>query len=294
MRRQLSLFEPIVRAVESAAALDPTAKAVGKTVRNLLSGGKLKDALSGTWLGHAVHPLLTDVVIGSFTSATILDLIGGEELGAASERLIAVGIATYGPTALTGVNDWADTEPADDAVRRTGLVHAASNAIGLALYTASFIARRRGSRTRGVVLGGLGWSVMGAGAYLGGHMTLIQGVGPNQTVFDPGSPEWLPAADASQLQQGRPTRVVVDDTPVLLLRDGELIYAIHDRCSHRGCSLSEGEVDGEEIICACHGSRFDRRDGSVRHGPATAPQPAFQVRDRDGVVEVRRLSESSV
>ncbi len=294
MRRQLSPFEPIVRAVESAAVLDPTAKVVGKTVRNLLSGGKLKDALSGTWLGHAVHPLLTDVVIGSFTSATILDLLDGEELGAASERLIAVGIMAYGPTALTGVNDWADTEPADDAVRRTGLVHAASNAIGLALYTASFVARRRGSRTRGVVLGGLGWSVMGAGAYLGGHMTLIQGVGPDQTVFDPGSPEWLPAADASQLRQGRPTRVVVDDTPVLLLKDGELIYAIHDRCSHRGCSLSDGEVDGEEIVCACHGSRFDRRDGSVRHGPATAPQPAFQVRDRDGVIEVRRLSESSV
>jgi nitrite reductase/ring-hydroxylating ferredoxin subunit/uncharacterized membrane protein len=294
MRRQLSPFEPVVRAVESAAALDPPAKAVGKTVRQLLSGGKLKDALSGTWLGHAVHPVLTDVVIGSFTSATLLDLVGGEELGAASERLIAIGIAAYGPTALTGVNDWADTEPADDAVRRTGLVHAASNAIGLSLYTASLVARRRGARKTGVLLGGLGWSVMGVGAYLGGHLTLSQGVGPDQTVFDPGSTEWLPAADAGQLQQGRPTRVVVDDTPVLLLRDGELIYALHDRCSHRGCSLSDGEVDGEEIVCACHGSRFDRRDGAVKHGPATAPQPAFQVRDRDGVIEIRRLSASSV
>jgi nitrite reductase/ring-hydroxylating ferredoxin subunit/uncharacterized membrane protein len=293
MRRQLSPLEPAVRAIESAAFLDPAAKTVGRTVRKLVSGGALKDALSGTWLGHAVHPLLTDVVIGSFTSATILDLLGGEQLGAASERLIAVGIAAYGPTALTGVNDWADSEPADDSVRRTGLVHAASNAIGLALYTASLLARRRGSRTSGVLLGGLGFSVMGAGAYLGGHMTLGQGVGPNQTVFDPGSTEWLPAADASQLQQGRPTRVVVDETPVLLLRDGELTYAIHDRCSHRGCSLSDGELDGEEIVCPCHGSRFDRRDGSVKHGPATAPQPAFQVRDRDGVIEIRRLSPSS-
>jgi nitrite reductase/ring-hydroxylating ferredoxin subunit/uncharacterized membrane protein len=292
--RRLSPLEPVVRGVESAAVLDPVGKAVGKTVRKLLSGGKLKEALSGTWLGHAVHPMLTDVVIGSFTSATMLDLLGGDEFDGASQRLIAVGIVAYAPTALTGVNDWADTEPAADAVRRTGLVHAASNAIGLALYTASLVARRRGSRTRGVVLGGLGWSVMGAGAYLGGHLTLGQGVGPDQTVFDPGSTEWLPAADAGQLQPGRPTRVVVDDTPVLLLKDGELIYAIHDRCSHRGCSLSDGELDGEEIVCACHGSRFDRRDGSLKHGPATAPQPAFQVRDRDGVIEIRRLSASSV
>jgi nitrite reductase/ring-hydroxylating ferredoxin subunit/uncharacterized membrane protein len=294
MRRQLSPLEPIIGAVESAAVLDPVAKTIGKTVRNLLSGGPVKDALSGTWLGHAVHPMLTDVVIGSFTSATLLDLLGGEELSAASERLIAVGIAAYGPTALTGINDWADTEPADDAVRRAGLVHAASNAVGLALYSASLVARRRGSRRAGIALGGLGWSIMGAGAYLGGHLTLTRGVGPDQTVFDPGSTEWRPAADAAQLPQGRPTRVVVDDTPVLLLKDGEQIYAIHDRCSHRGCSLSDGEVDGEEIVCACHGSRFDRRDGSVKHGPATAPQPAFQVRDREGVIEIRRLSAVSV
>lgn len=293
MRRQLSPLEPVVRAVESAAVLDPVAKAVGKTVRKLISGGPLKDALSGTWLGHAVHPMLTDVVIGSFTSATVLDLVGGEGAGSASERLIAVGIASYAPTALTGVNDWADSESVDDAVRRAGLVHAASNAMGLVLYTASLLARRRGSRTTGVVLGTVGWSVMGTGAYLGGYLTLTKGVGPDQTVFDPGSTEWLAAADAGQLQQGRPTRVVVDDTPVLLLKDGELIFAIHDRCSHRGCSLTDGEVDGEEIVCACHGSRFDRRDGSVKRGPATAPQPAFQVRDRDGVIEIRRVSPSS-
>jgi nitrite reductase/ring-hydroxylating ferredoxin subunit len=129
-----------------------------------------------------------------------------------------------------------------------------------------------------------------AAGYLGGHLALRKGVGPDQTVFDPGPTDWTPAADASQLPQGRPTRVVVADTPVLLLRDAEQFFAIHDRCSHRGCSLSDGEVQGDEIVCACHGSRFDRRDGSLRHGPATAPQPAFQVRERDGRLEIRRLS----
>jgi len=96
------------------------------------------------------------------------------------------------------------------------------------------------------------------------------------------------------LPQGRPTRVVVEDTPVLLLRTGDRILAVHDRCSHRGCSLSgRGEVDGEYIICGCHGSSFDLHDGSIHRCPATAPQPAFEVRERDGRIEVRRRAGSS-
>lgn len=288
-RRQLTPLEPFVRAIESAEVLDPVAQTAGKTVRGVLSGGPLKDALSGTWLGHAVHPMLTDVVIGSFTAASMLDLLAPGDDGVAAERLIALGLAAYAPTAAAGANDWADSEPVDDTVRRTGLVHAACNALGATLYAASWRARRRGARGRGATLGFAGLTVMAAGGYLGGHLSLNKGVGPDQTVFDPGPTDWTPAADASQLPDGRPTRVVVGDTPVLLLRDGELIFAIHDRCSHRGCSLSEGEVEGEEIVCGCHGSRFDRRNGAVRGGPASSPQPAFQVRVEDGVVQVRRL-----
>lgn len=290
LRHQLTPVEPIVREIESASLLDAVAKPLARNVRKLIPRGKVKDALSGTWLGHALHPMLTDVVIGSFSSATLIDLLGGEDLNPASERLIAVGILAYGPTALSGVNDWADTEPVSDEVRRAGLVHASGNLIALSLYTASLVARRQGARGKAVALGALGWGVLTGGGYLGGHMSFTRGVGPDQTVFDPGSDEWSPACDSAQLQQGRPTRVVVGDTPVLLLRDGELVFAIHDRCSHRGCSLSEGELEGQEIICACHGSRFSLRDGSLKAGPATSPQPTFQVRDRDGVIEVRRLS----
>jgi nitrite reductase/ring-hydroxylating ferredoxin subunit len=280
-------FEPVIEAVESADLLDGPAKAIGKRVRGTLSAGRLKDALSGTWLGHALHPLLTDIVIGSFASATALDLLGGDD-GAASERLIALGIAAYGPTALTGINDWADTEPADDGVRRAGVVHAAANSTALALYAASLAARRRGSRRTGVLLGVLGAGALGAGGFLGGHLSFAKGVGPDQTAFDPGPTKWTRATEASAIPEGRPTRVVVDETPVLVLRDAERVLAIHDRCSHRGCSLSEGEVEGGEIVCACHGSRFDLSDGSLRGGPATAPQPAFEVREREGSIEVRR------
>ncbi len=286
-------LDPLVGKIESAGVLDAAGKKIGRTVRSTLSPGAVKDAISGTWLGHALHPILTDVVIGSFVSASLLDFLGGDEDGRASERLIAVGIAAYGPTAVSGVSDWADAEPADDGVRRVGLVHAASNAAALGLYVASLAARRRGNRRRGALLGAGGAAVLGAGGYLGGHLSFRQGIGADQTVFDPGPTDWTQAADGSQLPEGRATRVVVEDTPVLLLRDSEQVFASHDRCSHRGCSLSDGEVEGEHIVCACHGSRFHRRDGSVQRGPATAPQPAFQVRERDGRVEIRRPAPSS-
>jgi nitrite reductase/ring-hydroxylating ferredoxin subunit len=290
LRRQLTPLEPLVSQIESAEALDELGQKVGKTVRDAFGRGQLKEALSGTWLGHAVHPVLTDVVIGSFTSASLLDLVAPDSDGIAGERLIGLGLLAYLPTAATGINDWADSEPVDDGVRRVGLVHAASNGVGATLYAASLGARRRGARRFGAALGFLGMGVMTAGAYLGGHLTLTKGVGPDQTAFDAGPTDWTPAADASLLAENRPTRVVVDDTPVLLLQQGENIYAVHDRCSHRGCSLSDGEVEGDEVVCACHGSRFSLRDGAVKHGPATAPQPAFQVRVQDGRIEVRRLN----
>src|SRR3954462_2604643 len=117
-------MRPLAEIAESAAPLDGLGEKVGKAVRGALKPGTFKDAISGTWLGHALHPVLTDVVIGSFTSATLLDLLGGDAAGTAAERLIGVGIAAYAPTARTGVNDWPDSEPVDAAVRRVGLVHA--------------------------------------------------------------------------------------------------------------------------------------------------------------------------
>ena len=288
MPRTATPLEPLIEKVEAAEALDAAAKPIAAQARRVLKPGVLKDAISGTWLGHALHPLLTDVVIGSFLSATILDVLDGG--GRASEKLIGVGLAAYPPTALTGVNDWADTEPVSDGVRRAGLVHAVTNAGALSLYAASLLARRRGRRGTGVALGLAGATALAAAGYLGGHLSYTKGVGPNETAYDAGPDDWTPAADASLLADGRPTRVVVDETPVLLLKRGERVYAIHDRCSHRGCSLSDGDLEETRVVCSCHGSTFDLRTGAVERGPATAPQPAFQTRIADGRVELRRLS----
>ncbi|MDP9386052.1 MAG: hypothetical protein M3P50_12660, partial [Actinomycetota bacterium] len=147
-----SPLAPLARRVHAAAPLDAPGKQIGKTVRSKLGPGAVKDLLSGTWLGHPLHPVLTDVVIGSWTSATLLDLLGGRGTEKGAQRLIAIGIAAFPPTALTGVTDWADTEIADDGVRRVGLVHALTNSVALGLYSSSLRARRRGDHGRGVAL----------------------------------------------------------------------------------------------------------------------------------------------
>jgi nitrite reductase/ring-hydroxylating ferredoxin subunit len=278
---------PLVEKLESLSALDGVGKAIGKAVRGAVPKGTVKDALSGTWLGHALHPLLTDLTIGSFLSATLLDVLGGDDDGGAAERLLAVGIASYGPTALTGFSDWADTEIADERVRRVGLAHAWTNLTALTLYSASLAARRSGSPGRGKALGLAGTAAMAGAGYLGAHMSFVRGVGPNQTAFDEGPSDWTEAIASSDLEEGDPKAVVVDDTPVMLLRHRDHLHALHDRCSHRGCSLADGEMEGEIVTCPCHGSQFSVRDGSVQRGPATAPQPVYDVRERDGRIELR-------
>ena len=177
MPASASPFRRAAEALETKAVLDGPAKPARALASKALSPAAVKAALSGTWLGHVLHPILTDVVVGSFVSASLLDVLGGDPKGTAAERLLAVGIAAYAPTAVTGVSDWADRAGTDPGVRRVGIVHAASNAVALSLYSASLVSRRNGARQRGKLLALAGGAVLGAGGYLGGHLALVQGVG---------------------------------------------------------------------------------------------------------------------
>src|SRR5438876_6635392 len=123
-------------AVGKLEQLDTVAKPAAQAVANALPQGPVKDALSGTWLGHPLHPLLTDIPIGSFTSATILDLLGGRRGRAAADLLLAIGIVSSVPTAAAGLSDWSDTYGEET---RIGLVHAAANVVGLGFYSASLL-----------------------------------------------------------------------------------------------------------------------------------------------------------
>ena len=139
--------------IGSLSALDGPAAAISKQVRGAIGPGPVKDALSGTWLGHALHPLLTDIPIGTWVSSLLLDAFGGRESRDASRRLIGAGIIASVPTAITGMTEYADSEPGHDAVRRIGALHAVANVAALSLYGASFAARRRGAHATGVMFG---------------------------------------------------------------------------------------------------------------------------------------------
>jgi nitrite reductase/ring-hydroxylating ferredoxin subunit/uncharacterized membrane protein len=246
---------------------------------------EVKDLLSGTWLGHPLHPALTDVVIGAWTSSLFLDLIPGRKTRKASDRLIDMGILAAVPTAIAGLSDWTDTI---NSRRRVGLVHAAVNVTALYLYANSSWARKRRQRVRGFLLSTSGYGVATLGAYLGAHLSFGQGTGVDETAFDEGPTDWQPAIAEADLATNMPTPVTVGVVELLLVRRDGSIFAISDRCSHRGCPLHEGEFSEEgTVVCPCHGSTFDLHDGALLHGPATAPQPSYMTRVRDGKVEVR-------
>jgi uncharacterized membrane protein len=163
--------------LESADVLDGPARTVGRTVRALIPEGAAKDALSGAWLGHALHPIMTDLPIGTWTSAVLLDWLGGRDSRTASDRLLMSGILAAGATVATGWSDWADVEERDPAVRRSGLVHAAVNGTATALMIGSYVARKRGARGRGKLLSLAGAAALGSGGWLGGHLSYTLGAG---------------------------------------------------------------------------------------------------------------------
>jgi nitrite reductase/ring-hydroxylating ferredoxin subunit/uncharacterized membrane protein len=268
-------------------ALDPVAEVLGKKIREWVPPGTLKDVMSGRWLGHAVHPLLTDVPIGSWTSATLLDLLGGRDAESAAEKLIAIGLLATGPTVATGYTEWADSELIDPTVRRMGLIHAWVNGTAATLYGASYVARKRGDHGKGKLLGLAGAAALGFGGFLGGHLSYARGVGMDATAYETRPEEWTAVEGAAELGEGEMLRARVGDAEVLVARSGGRLQAIAALCTHRGAPLDQGELSDGCVTCPWHGSIFSLADGSVERGPASAPQPPYSVRERDGRVEVR-------
>jgi nitrite reductase/ring-hydroxylating ferredoxin subunit len=281
------LFRSLSERLHGAQSLDPLGKKLRSAIYAVVPNGTArKDMLAGTWLGHPVHPLLTDVVVGAWTGAMLLDLGGGEAVEDATDALIGIGALAAVPTAVTGLVDWSDH---DDEQGRVGLVHAALNTAALLMYSVSLGLRRSGHRGAGKALSLSAFATASASAYLGGHMAYGQGLGVNQTAFEAGVSEWKPVMAREKLPEGEPAVAEVDGTSILLYRRGEDLLAISNRCSHRGCPLSDGDIDerASSVTCPCHGSTFHLETGQVLHGPATAPQPAYEARFRRSKVEVR-------
>lgn len=282
-----------VVAVDRQQWLDPLAERLQETVRGVFEAGgaaarRIKNVLHGTWLGHPLHPVLTDVPIGAWTAAVVLDardaFSGSRRDGRAADTALTIGLVGAVGAAVTGLTDWQHT---DGEPRRVGLAHALLNTAATALCVTSLVLRRRGARGGGRTTALLGFGVSMAAAYLGGHLVYRQRIGVDHSQRPEGPREFVPVLAASELREGQPRRVDVDGVGVLVVRRGSRVFAIGERCSHLGGPLAEGRLEGDSVRCPWHGSRFALADGSVLDGPATFPQPCFEVRIRNAQAELR-------
>ncbi|MFF3248485.1 Rieske 2Fe-2S domain-containing protein [Streptomyces sp. NPDC002870] len=280
----MAVLHHLARRLEQLDALDPVAAPLARAVGRVVRPRPLRNLLSGTNLGHPLHPVLTDVPIGAWGMSVLLDNVGGKLAEPAADVLLAAGVAAAVPTAATGWNDWSDTY---GPARRVGLVHAGVNVTALSLYVASLIARRSGQRRRGKGLSLVALGVLMAGGYLGGHLTFVKAVNVNHTAFEDRPREWTPVLPDSELAEGAHRKVLAGDAPVLLCREAGEVLALASTCSHMGGPLEEGRIADGCVTCPWHGSTFNLADGGIVRGPASTPQPSYDTRVNDGHIEVR-------
>jgi nitrite reductase/ring-hydroxylating ferredoxin subunit/uncharacterized membrane protein len=278
-------IQQLTKRLEDMEAFDRVADLVQRAVSRIVPQESVrKDLLSGTWLGRPLHPVLTDVVIGSWASASALDVLGGKRAEQAADQLVFIGTLAALPTIAAGLSDWAELWGAQ---QRVGSVHALGNATAVSLQTLSIKARRSGKRKKACLLSLACMVVAGASANLGGYLSFVKGVGVNQTAFEDWPQEWTPVIAEDDLAEDTLTPARADGVRIMLYRKGERLYALSDRCSHRGCPLHLGQVNDFMLECSCHGSIFRLSDGEVLRGPATVPAPTYEVRCKNGKVEVR-------
>jgi nitrite reductase/ring-hydroxylating ferredoxin subunit/uncharacterized membrane protein len=283
--RGADVAEAIIGQIEQSPALDAFAQTLGSLVSKVLQPGRVKDLVSGTWMGHPAHPMLTDIPIGAWTSALMLDLLGGRAATKGADALIGIGVLAALPTAATGLSELADLGTEHE--RAVAGAHAIGNIAAMALYAASYVARRSGSRTIGVGLSMAAAGVMTASAFLGGHLSFRKGIGVNHTAFEYPVEDWTQVLDDGELAQGEARLVNAAGNDVMVYRADGTLCALADRCTHAGGPLHEGKVEDGRVTCPWHASTFNLADGSLVRGPATAPQPSYEARVQDGKIEVR-------
>lgn len=283
-----TLLEGLIGRIEAAGALDPVAERIAGLVGTALRSGRLTSTASGTQLAHPLHPALVLVPAGSLLSASYLDARGDQ--AEAAQQLVLLGLLSALPAALTGATDWSYTEGAE---RRVGMVHAAANATGLIFYTGSWFARRQRRHAAGTALALAGAAMLGVGGWLGGHLSYARGVGVDTTAFQVAPQDWVDVLAETELAEDQPALVHAGGLPVLLVKQGGIVHALSDRCTHRGGPLHEGAVTPGCVSCPWHGSEFRLSDGMPVRGPASRPQPVWQVRIEQGQVQLRRPDEQA-
>jgi nitrite reductase/ring-hydroxylating ferredoxin subunit/uncharacterized membrane protein len=290
--------------IDRQSWLDKISSNMQEVVRGFFDKGgpgllKVRDFLHGVWLGHPLHPVLTDIPIGAWSAAIVLDTIeastGNRSIGKGADTAVKVGVVGAVGAAVTGVVDWQHTS---SRPRRIGSAHAMLNSISLAFFVASLMSRSSRNRQAGRNLALAGFLTSTAAAYLGGHLVYGLKIGVDRSP-DLGLPEdFTRVISVEDLPENQPRRVEVGTIPVLLVKRGSHIYALAETCSHMGGPLAEGELvpgqDGQpdQIVCPWHATHFSLADGRPLTGPSTYIQPCFDVQVREGQIYIRAVKET--
>jgi nitrite reductase/ring-hydroxylating ferredoxin subunit/uncharacterized membrane protein len=287
------------RFIDRQRWLEPVADVLQKVIAWIYKGlggpgHSLKTFLHGTWLGHPLHPVLTDIPIGAWTIAVIFDLSYIIERShgwvSAADVTIFIGLLGAIGAAVTGYTDWGATFGRE---RRIGITHGLLNTIVILLYLVSFILRvAGGSRGLAIVLAYAGYLLVLTAAFLGGDLVFSIGTGVNHHAWQEVPTKFTKVLLEGQLTDGILVKGMAGDTPILLYKRGDSVCAISETCSHAGGPLSEGELEGNIVQCPWHGSHFDVCTGEVRGGPATISQVRYETRRQNGQIEVRRSDDT--
>jgi nitrite reductase/ring-hydroxylating ferredoxin subunit/uncharacterized membrane protein len=255
-------------------------------------GKLLQDLLNGSWLGHSLHAVLVDVVIGAATVALLFDVlrvifsVDGLELGATW----AIGLAWLSAigSLLTGLTDFKDTPP-NHAERDVAAFHGVVNFVATGFFAGSLFQRLGGSHDFAFWLLVVGYLVVSVGGYIGGHLVFKHGYMVNHNAFSKGkrAKEFTAVAPVADVPEDKPTKVMFGTTAVMLVRRGDVVHALKETCSHAGGPLSEGELKKDTITCPWHFSTFRISDGAVVHGPAGSRQVSYAARVNAGQIELQ-------
>jgi len=252
-------------------------------------GSKVANILHGTWLGHPLHVVLTDVPLGCWTAAAVCDMLevaGRSSFGRSADRVIKLGLLGAAGSAVTGLADWSRIGGGE--ARRIGLAHGLLNTTATVCYITSLCLRRSHFRRPGRQFAFAGLVISAVAAYLGGHLVYKKKLGVDHSVDYPPPQDFVPVLAETELPENELKRVTAKGMPVLLVRRGERIYAIAETCAHLGGPLSEGRLEDTSVKCPWHGSCFSLEDGRVLDGPSVHAQPVLEVRIHNDQIEVRK------
>ena len=263
-------------------------QAIAKAVRSLKAPAKVNEALSGTWLGHPVHPLLIlrpDGQLDERRAARLARRRGRRDGRRPAGRRRARGRAcrpsppatptgpTPSPPATPCAASGSSTRPATrpppccSPPRWPPARPAPAAAASCSRWPA--------------------WAPSAPAATSAATSPTPRASASTSTTFEDYPEDWTQALADAALGEGEMRAVDVDGVAILIARRGGRGLRASNTCVHRGGSLADGELDGDCVHCPLHGSLFRLDDGSVEQGPAAYPQPALEARVRDGSIEVR-------